>query len=118
MQILSEGTKFRFLNDINIPIMVIFLFGVLLIVCSITLLADDSDDILGMLSMILGLVFIALSLIWGNNSASTEYKVTLTDDYPAKELLSKYKVMEIDGDIYILRDLKEHEEVSESENSI
>lgn len=112
MTVLSEAGNFRFPMDLNWFSIIIIVLGMLLLIAGIVGMRSSSDDpsacVFCMLAIVFGIGLIASGL--ANRDAPTEYKVILTDDYSAKELLSKYEVMDIDGEIYILRDREEKED--------
>lgn len=49
------------------------------------------------------------SIICACNDRYTEYKVVLNDTYPAKEFLSKYELIDIDGEIYVVKEKEEEQ---------
>lgn len=55
---------------------------------------------------VIGLVitFMAFSYASGDYFTYNKYQVTLDDTYPAKALLEKYEVIDVEGDIYTIRE--------------
>jgi len=55
---------------------------------------------------VIGLVitFMAFSYASGDYFTYNKYQVTLDDTYPAKAFLEKYEVIDVEGDIYTIRE--------------
>lgn len=60
--------------------------------------------------VIMGVFFLGCGMsltLYACNNRHTEYKVVINDTYPAKEFLSKYELLDIDGEIYVVKEKEE-----------
>lgn len=60
------------------------------------------------LCTMIGVIVLAASL--ADKAVCTVYEVTLSDDYPASELLENYEIVEQRGEILVIRDKKQEKE--------
>ena len=75
-------------------------------VCIIASFCEDEYYIL-----VVGIAIAMVSGVFLSNSfnKAKEIKVTISEDYPAKALLKNYKIVDIEGEIYTLKE-KENKE--------
>ena len=68
------------------------------------------DNFVSVFSVIMGMIILGCGMsltLYACNNRHTEYKVVLNDTYPAKEFLSKYELIDIDGEIYVVKEKEE-----------
>lgn len=83
-----------------------FLACMFLLCCISAFKEKDVENIVLalVLFMISAAIVIVLSYSICNRVTFTTYEVTLSDDYPASELLEKYEIVEQRGEILVIRD--------------
>lgn len=102
MQILSQTEVWRWLKffEVAAPIAA-FAFIVLLI---LTIVCDSG--VCSQVAAILFAVTVILTIfgVTSNAHRYTDYKVTLDESVSVKEFLNKYELLDIDGEIYEIRE--------------